>query len=82
MGRIPVTIPANLVAPRQELLKTENRPEPAVCDALTHLAPVLLRTHLERTTGERRMRNLIIALVTLAGVLLVAANAMSQQQSF
>jgi len=28
-----------------------------------------------RNTGERSMRNLIIALVTLIGVLLVAANA-------
>jgi len=30
-----------------------------------------------RTTGERSMRHLIIALVTLVGVLLVAANAAS-----
>jgi hypothetical protein len=40
-----------------------------------HLAPALLRTHIRGSTGERRMRNLILALATLAGVVMVAVSA-------
>ncbi len=45
------------------------------CGGRPHLAPVLLRKTRRATTGKRRMRNLFLALATLAGVLLVAANA-------
>jgi hypothetical protein len=38
----------------------------------------LLRNPREDHTGERRMRNLILALATLVGVLLVAASAVSR----
>jgi hypothetical protein len=38
----------------------------------------LLRTSPRGHTGERSMRNLIIALSTLIGVALVAASAMSR----
>lgn len=82
-ARSPARWLADLSAPPSEPVsvrwsaKASTPTDRPICGLLTHLTLTLLRNFPEDQRGNPRLRNLIFALATLIGVLLVAASAVS-----